>query len=433
MFSTQPTKTLFATAICCASLVPSLVCAQIYQSYPQYNPQPQQFGQRGTYQQFQQPQYQQYPQQYGQQYPQQQFQQRQYPQQQYGQPQRFQQPQYGQRFAQPQVINPQQSQQQNFVQHWSTKLTPKNSRHDFGAVPSYSKQEHIFEFTNPFEQTIFLTGIRTSCGCTKPKIITKEVKPGETGQILAVFDTKSHKGDRRANVSVAVRKDKPHTEFGEFQVEVRGSIRQDVVLNPGTISFGDVSPGETAIRSVKVLYAGSPIWKITDIKSTNPNIVVERKELQRDLNSRRVDYELTVQLTSDQPLGVFKDQLTILTNDNKNQQMTVNVEGNKKPIVQASPVRLGVVSKGTKVNKRLILHGSRPFAVQSIKVGDRRIKFKPAEGKKTLHILSYTLDTSEIGQVSAEIEIETDDPNQSQANVAFDAQIVPATFAGGDN
>lgn len=263
--------------------------------------------------------------------------------------------------------------------------------------------------------------------------MTEKVEPGETGKILAVFDTKSHKGDRRANVSVTVRKDKPQPEFGEFQVEVRGSIRQDVVLNPGTISFGDVSPGETVVRSVKVLYAGSPIWKITDIKSTNPNIVVERKELQRDPASRRVDYELTVKLASEQPLGVFKDQLTILTNDNKHQQMTVNVEGNKKPIVQVSPVRLGVVSKGTEINKRLIIHGSRPFAIQSIKVGDRRIKFKPADGKKTLHILSYTLDTSEIGQVSSEIEIETDDPNQSQASVRFDANIVPATFADSDN
>ena len=161
----------------------------------------------------------------------------------------------------------------------------------------------------------------------------------------------------------------------------------------------------------------------------SPNIVVERNELQRNPASRRVDYELIVKLATEQPLGVFKDQLTILTNDNKNQQMTVNIEGNKKPIVQVSPVQLGIVSKGTEVKKRLIVHGARPFAIQSIKVGDRRIKFNPADGKKTLHILSYTLDTSEIGQVSSEIEIETDDPNQSQASVRFDAQIVPATFA----
>ena len=410
MFRPKSKTVIAASAICCAFLVPTIVAGQTYQ-FPQYNVQPamQTYQQPGAFQQqYQQPQYQQ----------------PQYQQPQYQQHQQFQQ------YQQPGVINqyPQQ-QQQNLIQHWSTKLTPKNNRHDFGAVPSYSKQEHIFEFTNPFEQTIFLTGIRTSCGCTKPKILTEKVEPGETGKILAAFDTKSHKGDRRANVSVTVRKDQPHPEFGEFQVEVRGSIRQDVVLNPGTISFGDVSPGESVVRSVKVLYAGSPNWQITDIKSTNPNIVVERNELQRNPASRRVDYELIVKLATEQPLGVFKDQLTILTNDNKNQQMTVNIEGNKKPIVQVSPVQLGIVSKGTEVKKRLIVHGARPFAIQSIKVGDRRIKFNPADGKKTLHILSYTLDTSEIGQVSSEIEIKTDDPNQSQASVRFDAQIVPATFA----
>lgn len=316
---------------CILSMAALPAVAQVYQSYPQYS-QPQ----------YTQPAYQQGATQYQQQYNQRQYAQPQYPQQ-YGQyPQQYQQPQY----QQPQYQQPQYQQpgQQNFVTPWASKLKPTVSVHNFGAVPSYSKQEHIFEFTNPFDHKVFLTNIRTSCGCTKPKIITAEVAPGETGQILAVFDTKSHKGDRRANVSVTVRKDTPYQEFGEFQVEVRGSIRQDVVLNPGTITFGDVSPGESAIRSVKVLYAGSPIWQIADIKSTNPNITVEKKEIQRNNQTRRVDYELTVHLSSDQPLGIFKDQLTLQTNDSKNQQMTVNIEGNIKPVVQVSPVRLGVVS-----------------------------------------------------------------------------------------
>ena len=405
---------------CILSMAALPAVAQVYQSYPQYS-QPQ----------YTQQAYQQGATQYQQQYNQRQYAQPQYPQQ-YGQyPQQYQQPQY----QQPQYQQPQYQQpgQQNFVTPWASKLKPTVSVHNFGAVPSYSKQEHIFEFTNPFDHKVFLTNIRTSCGCTKPKIITAEVAPGETGQILAVFDTKSHKGDRRANVSVTVRKDTPYQEFGEFQVEVRGSIRQDVVLNPGTITFGDVSPGESAIRSVKVLYAGSPIWQIADIKSTNPNITVEKKEIQRNNQTRRVDYELTVHLSSDQPLGIFKDQLTLQTNDSKNQQMTVNIEGNIKPVVQVSPVRLGVVSKGTDIEKRLIVNGSRPFTIKAIKVGDRRIKFKPSEGTKTLHILSYTLDTSEVGQIRSEIEIETDDPGQSQASITFDAQIVPASFASDEN
>jgi hypothetical protein len=34
-----------------------------------------------------------------------------------------------------------------------------------------------------------------------------------------------------------------------------------------------------------------------------------------------------------------------------------------------------------------------------------------------------------VGQVASSITIETDDPQQSPTTVAFEAQIVPATFA----
>ena len=313
--------------------------------------------------------------------------------------------------------------------HWSSRLQPSNRYHDFGAVPSFSKQEFVFEFENVLDETIFLTDVRTSCGCTKPKILTPEVKPGEVAQVLAVFDTKGHKGDRRANVSITLRRDKPYTEFGEVQVEVKGSIRRDVVLQPGDVEFGDLTPGESAVRTVKILYAGSPIWKIVDIRSTNPNLTVEKRELQRDPVTKRVDYELTLLLSGQQGLGTFYDQLTILTNDRTNQQMTVNVEGNVHPVVEVSPVRLGVVTRGTEIKKRLILHGSRPFGITAVKVGDQRIKVDSSEGSKTLHILNYTLDTSVAGQLNSEVTIETDDPGQKQAVVSFEAQIVPETFA----
>ncbi len=312
--------------------------------------------------------------------------------------------------------------------HWTQQIATENRAHDFGVVPSYSKQEHTFEFTNSFDYPIQLVGIRASCGCTKPFVLTAHVAPGETGQVLAKYDTKNFKGDKKATISVTVRRDKPFTEFGEIQFKVTGTIRRDVVLNPGTVAFENITLGKDTKRSVQILYAGNPNWKIAEIQSTNPNITVSQKELQRNANTRRVDYELTLELNGDQPVGTFKDQILVTTTDKNNEKLAINIQGNVRSVVQVSPVKLGVLTKDEKIEKRLIVRGARPFEIKQVKTSDNRIQFTPSEGSKTLHILTYKLDTSSTGQIVSDITIETDDPDQAATTVAFEAQIVPATF-----
>ena len=381
-----------------------------------------------------------------QQWPQQQWQQpqQQWPQQQWQQPQQY--PFNGQQFPTQPAITNQTTQQQlqqpqaipqslnsaaqpksNSTQHWTLAIAPPVRHHDFGVVPSFSDQEFVFEFENTLDQAVELVGVRASCGCTKPSILTKTVAPGAKGKVLAKFDTRNFKGLKKATVSVSVRKNQPYIEYGEIQFSVKGKIRRDVVLNPGTVTFDDITLGKGAKRTFQVLYAGNPNWQITDIKSSNPNIKIESKELQRQSN--RVDYELTVHLDENQSVGSFLDKIQVHTNDQANKNLTINVQGNVKSVVQVSPVRLGVVSKDQKIEKRLIVRGARPFSIKTVSTGDDRILFTPSEGNKTLHILTYKLDTSSTGQIRSRITIETDDPDQHLATVPFEAQIVPATFA----
>ena len=356
-----------------------------------------------------------------------------HPQQVYGQPQQvYGQPQqvYGQPV--PQNSGVIQTSQPGIVgQHWSQSLTPEKKAHNFGVVPSFSKQEHVFEFQNKFQYPIHLVNVRASCGCTKPSILTSQVAPGETAQVLAKYDTKNFRGVKKATVSVTVRRDQPYTEYGEVQFRVEGTIRRDVVLNPGTLNFDDVTLGESAVRSVQVLYAGNPEWKITGVKSSNSNIKVDYREIQRNAQTGRVDYEMLINLSGDQEVGPINDQIILTTNDVSNKNLAINIEGKVKAVVQVSPVRLGVLAKDQKVRRKLIVRGHRPFEIKSVSTGDSRIAFSESEGAKTLHILQFELDTSAIGSVSSQITIETDDPEQGMTTVPFEAQIVPETYAGG--
>ena len=355
------------------------------------------------------------------------------PQQVYGQPtQGYSQPQqgYSQPYVQPGVQpNPAVGHSNVVGQHWSQTLTPENNSHLFGVVPSFSKQEHVFEFENTFDYPLHLVNVRASCGCTKPSILTPVVQPGEFAKVMAKYDTKNFRGKKKATVSLTVRKDQPYSEYGEVQFSVEGTIRRDVVLNPGTLNFEDVTLGEEAVRSVQILYAGNPQWRIVDAKSSNPNISVEYREIQRNIQTNRVDYEVLINLSKDQRVGLIKDQIILTTNDASNKNLAVNIDGTVKAVVQVSPVQLGALAKGQKVKRKLIVRGHRPFEIQNVSTGDSRIEFSKSEGAKTLHIIPYELDTSAVGSIISEIKIETDDPDQRETKVSFEAQIVPETYA----
>ena len=305
-------------------------------------------------------------------------------------------------------------------------LRDVETSHDFGSVPTSSQQECVFEFVNTLDMTLNLISVKASCGCTKPTVLTSLVKPGEMARVKALFDTKKFRGEKAATVTVGVNKIGSLREYGEIQFSVKGKIRKDVVLSPGNISFDNVLASTPAQKKVLMKYAGNPLWKILRVESTNPNISAEAKEVNRD--GGRITYELLVNLSKSQPTGAIADELYVITNDKSVNKMPVSVVGRVKAALEAAPIKLGVVKQGSKVEKRFVIRGQQPFSISEILVGDERISFAPFEGEKKLHVLKYTLDTTNPCEISDKITVVTfdsSDPNSVMKKaVDFTAEIV---------
>ncbi|MFK7767132.1 MAG: DUF1573 domain-containing protein [Mariniblastus sp.] len=309
---------------------------------------------------------------------------------------------------------------------WYQKLTDKRE-FDFGTVARASKQVHVFEFENNTGDDLLLSHVRASCGCTKPKILTQQVKPGETAKLEALFDTLNFYGARGATLTVSLQKTGKYTEFAELQFAVKGKIRRDVVLNPGEIKFDEKSVAENQERTARIMYAGNANWKILEVKSTSPSFTASAKEIERNPATGRVTYDLVVKPNAEQSVASGNEYLTIVTNDPKTNGMPVLIKVN--PSIEVAPIQLGLLNRGQRVKKKLIVRSSSPFAIRGVSSTDSRIQFAPPIGEKKLHILEYTLDTSQPGQVEDQITIFTNDPSgQSQTKIPFSAQIVPATI-----
>jgi hypothetical protein len=195
----------------------------------------------------------------------------------------------------------------------------EDADHDFGTVAKAATTEHRFYFTNPFPTPIHVKSVRTSCGCTTPSIVTENVEPGETGCILAVFNTKTHAGARAATVTVTFDK----SSFAEVQLHVKGYIRTDVVFKPGEAMFGKVPQGKARTQEILLEYAGKPDWEITHAQCNEPYLQVAVQETSRQ--SGRINYTLTATLDESAPAGPLQTEVLLHTNDRNVKTVSLRV------------------------------------------------------------------------------------------------------------
>lgn len=64
----------------------------------------------------------------------------------------------------------------------------KENSHDFGDIEKGKPASHDFVFTNTTKETVLITNVKASCGCTATKYTKTPIKPGETGSITATYN-----------------------------------------------------------------------------------------------------------------------------------------------------------------------------------------------------------------------------------------------------
>jgi Protein of unknown function (DUF1573) len=305
-------------------------------------------------------------------------------------------------------------------QEWATKMFDSTA-HDFQTVARGAKSIHRFKIKNLYEEDVHISGVRSSCGCTSPLIVKPDLKTFEVGEIVAEFNTRAFMGYKSATITVNF--DRPFP--AEVQLAVSGFIRSDVVLQPGSIDFGSVDFGTGAEKKISVTYAGREDWKIVDAKTANPHFEVELLPTGR--GAGRVSYDMLVRLTKDAPPGYIKDQLILVTSDDKGTELPIDMEGRIISALTVSPASLfmGVVHPGQQVTKQLVVRGKKPFRITSIQCSDKNFQIEPSDEAKSVHLVPVVFTAgNKTGKISQQIAIHTDQGSDAVANCVAYAQIV---------
>lgn len=305
------------------------------------------------------------------------------------------------------------------AQQWANDLFPEKII-DFGSVSRNARTEHVFQFKNTFEEDIHIRSVRSSCGCTKALIAREWVRSGESGAIVAQFNTRSFIGKKNASITVVF--DQPY--YAEVQLMVSGDIMSDIVTNPGEVRFGDVDVGTKRALPIEISYAGRADWEIRDVRGKS-----EHLEVLLNRNERRgsgVGYILEVRLRDDAPVGALRDELIIVTNDPENSEFTIPVSASVNPPIMITPklVSLGGVRRGSTIQQRMIVRGKVPFEIAEIICEDERFEFRLPQGKKPVHVVPFSFRGEADKEIRQTVIVRTNLGDEMNAECQVIGQVI---------
>jgi hypothetical protein len=299
---------------------------------------------------------------------------------------------------------------------WAEKLFPEGLSHDFGTVPRGAQSFHQFKMKNIFSEPLELT-LRISCGCVTAKPSVQVLEPLHEGTIDVLMDAKKYQGPKTVTIEVTVGP----KYVSQARLTVSGNCRMDVVLNPGQLFFGNITPGQlVGPQALDVEYAGNADWRITGLDKQNAPLDVSYEQLYRRPGG--VGYHVNATLKNVKP-GPFKYEIFLKTNDPTSPLVPILVEGTVRDLLTATPnpLDVGNLKVGESVEKLILVKaGGAPFRVLSVDgLGDEIVAAIPTKAMPVV-VLKVKYQPSKAGRFHKDLVIKTDLDKEPQIKVTVD-------------
>lgn len=112
-----------------------------------------------------------------------------------------------------------QSSQQTQQKSIDELIIFEKETYDFGDLNEGDEANAEFVFKNNTSETIVITNVRPSCGCTTPFFSKDPIAPGETGVIHASYGTKGRPGYFNKRITV-------NTSVGDKNIWIKGNVNK---------------------------------------------------------------------------------------------------------------------------------------------------------------------------------------------------------------
>jgi len=295
---------------------------------------------------------------------------------------------------------------------------------DFGVSPKGTVLIHYFRFTNNTKQTVTLGQPRVSCGCVTPALSKNQVAPGETAAVIAYMDTRRiPNAGVTKTVTVFVPFHSP--TFEEVALKVTTVTRDDLLMSPDTLAFGNVTKVKEAKMSTKVTFTSDANWEIKKATSTGAYVKPEFKLASR--NGTTVTYDVTATLDKDCPAGNWTSDFYLETSNAAVAKLRIPVTVNVSAPVAVSPetIAFGSVKMGSPAEQTVTIQSKTPFKILEVKGADDQLSVKvDKDANQAVHTVVIAANPKATGGFNRKVEILTDNKEQPTVIVQVTAKVI---------
>lgn len=225
----------------------------------------------------------------------------------------------------------------------------QNPDFNFGKIYKGEKVEHIYKFENRGDDTLKITRVKTSCGCTAAVLTNNSIPPGETGEIKATFKTISYSGNIKKSITISSNDPDTPRQI----LTISGEIIEDISIKPRNLNFGSIRVDSQTDKTVTVAIksASRPDFKIEKINSSSPFVIASIT------GKKDGEYTVDVTLKDYHEIGRFSGIITLETNNPKQKTIIISFFGDIEGDIAIYPKRIyyGKVLNGKESSQKLFV------------------------------------------------------------------------------
>jgi len=155
-------------------------------------------------------------------------------------------------------------------------LVTDTTKYDFGVVQQGEKVETTFSFRNDGDAPLLIDRVKSSCSCTATLISNKEIPPGGSGSVKAVFDSTRFRG--RVHKMIFLYSNDPQRSSAEFLLE--GEVAVALQPSPTLLNFGTVTAGQERPLTLVLKNLDREPLRIVKIRTSNAAVQVQWSETE---------------------------------------------------------------------------------------------------------------------------------------------------------
>jgi hypothetical protein len=139
----------------------------------------------------------------------------------------------------------------------------EGTKFDFGDLNKGAIAERKLTIKNPGADTLVISRVDASCGCTGAMLSDQRIAPGDAGTLMITFNSKNFSGPIHKTVTIHSNTFEGTTTVVEFTA----NVVEEVSLDPTALWFRDAQVGVTSTATLLVKNQGKVPLKLTALKT----------------------------------------------------------------------------------------------------------------------------------------------------------------------